>query len=350
MWLSGVGLVLVAISHLDRDFIRTIWPAATALAYLVVLSVSVWWLRLAFARDWIGRDSVMLVCAALALAVPGFVLSGTTRAMFVVLGFEFVFSAYSYVVEVAASRRKGEPESLREAIFFLVVNPVLVYPHRGKQTSLPGWRGASRFAGGVGALAGYVVMMLVVRPALKLYEMNWFVLAWGALLSIYAVHSGVASLQIGAMRMIGYDVPERYRYPLLAASPIEWWRRWNTYVGSWFQSYVFFPSAVQLGRRMPRWAAKSSAVVLTFVASGAIHMAAQYATARDVGWEIGAAFLAYGVLIPVWRGIEIVIERKLGRSLEQRTLVATIGAWVIFSTLNLGLLAGIAEGQGALRP
>src|SRR6185312_16596428 len=70
-----------------------------------------------------------------------------------------------------------------------------------------------------------------------------------ALLGLYAAHSGLAHLQIGLCRTLGYRAPERYRYPFLATGPADFWERWNTYMMGFVRSYVFVPVHRALKRR-----------------------------------------------------------------------------------------------------
>src|ERR1700730_9647811 len=76
-------------------------------------------------------------------------------------------------------------------------------------------------------------------------------LSYGALqaLNLYFAHSGLSSIQIGLIRLLRYQIPERYNYPFLAKSPQEFWRRWNIWLASWAKRYLFFPTAFLLRRR-----------------------------------------------------------------------------------------------------
>jgi hypothetical protein len=100
----------------------------------------------------------------------------------------------------------------------------------------------------------------------------------------YAMHSGLASVQIGFLRQLGYELPERYDHPFLARSPADFWRRWNTYVGAWVQRYLFAPLALHLARYKiaSSAAAQATAVVLSFVVVGLMHDGYVYAVDRVV--------------------------------------------------------------------
>jgi D-alanyl-lipoteichoic acid acyltransferase DltB (MBOAT superfamily) len=125
------------------------------------------------------------------------------------------------------------------------------------------------------------------------------------LLGEYTAHSGVASIQIGCMRQLGYNIPERYRYPLFAHNPAEFWRRWNTYVGTWARSYVFVPLFSFLTRRVGRrrkgaGVCYAVAVVTTFSAVGLLHDA--FATGARWTWKASITewFFAIGCIVVAW--------------------------------------------------
>jgi D-alanyl-lipoteichoic acid acyltransferase DltB (MBOAT superfamily) len=181
------------------------------------------------------------------------------------------------------------------------------------------------------------------------------------LLAGYAAHSGTASVQIGLMRMLGHEVPERYRYPLLASSPIEFWRRWNTYVGSWARRYVYVPAATKLRRRLgptPIRAAVavSLAVLLTFGVVGLLHDFGVFVLHRN--WPLGGlvVFTLNGLAVLVWfaasRLARAIRDRKvpvLGPSLGSTVsrlcfiplLLATV--WIAVPTMSSDLKLTIAD-------
>ena len=169
---------------------------------------------------------------------------------------------------------------------------------------------------------------------------------FGALraLSEYAAHSGLASIQIGIMRQLGYQVPERYNYPFLASSPLDFWRRWNTYVGGWLRQYVFMPGMMFAGRRTRApWA---MAVVLTvvFVVSGLLHDIYGYAISFDTDPRYLLFFLVVAAVTFLWIG-----AARAGRWVATRFLPEVVGSSRIASrVLHLGLLILFGMALGGL--
>jgi alginate O-acetyltransferase complex protein AlgI len=60
-------------------------------------------------------------------------------------------------------------------------------------------------------------------------------------LQIYFDFSGYSDMAIGLGRMLGFAFPENFRYPYLADSITDFWRRWHITLSSWFRDYVYIP-------------------------------------------------------------------------------------------------------------
>ena len=60
-------------------------------------------------------------------------------------------------------------------------------------------------------------------------------------LHLYFDFSGYSDMAIGLGRMFGFHFPENFRYPYLAGSITEFWRRWHITLSSWFREYVYIP-------------------------------------------------------------------------------------------------------------
>jgi hypothetical protein len=200
---------------------------------------------------------------------------------------------------------------------FLLVNPALVFPARGREISMPGWswRAASRVGLGVVGMFLPPSMLMVVYKysphASQWAETRGFGYVSLVAISVIAAHlwvqffahSSLAHFQIGAMRLFGYEVPERYHFPFLARSPDEVWRRWNIYLGVWLQRYVYLPLAIHYQRRVrpELWSvAKGLALVLTFGLCGLMHEAAGYALRFQLPLGTVLAFSFYGLVLAAW--------------------------------------------------
>jgi hypothetical protein len=286
--------------------------------YYLLISLGVNRLSGLIAAGSLTRGAALMVIFFAYVLLPGVALPGIAMHTFLVLGCELALSCYSYCVET--SRQGATTASLSDCLFFLFVNPTIAYRVRGSEVATPGG-----FTGLWRAAAGGAVMFLnaaALRP-FAVYVRDGRAFAWlpasasvtlllyGVLRfsTVYAAHSGLASIHVGLMRQIGWAVPERYRYPFLATSPMDFWRRWNTYVRVWLEAYVFFPLARNIARTKTRHrAGQAAAAVATLLASGLIHDAFVFAGRQrlaDLKTET-QFFLAAGLLLAAWRLVAIL--------------------------------------------
>jgi len=69
--------------------------------------------------------------------------------------------------------------------------------------------------------------------------------AWiGALaytFQIYFDFSGYSDMAIGLGRMMGFTIPENFRFPYSSKNITEFWKRWHITLGSWMKDYLYIP-------------------------------------------------------------------------------------------------------------
>jgi hypothetical protein len=272
-------------------------------------------------------------------------------SVFVILGWEFSLAAYSYHVEV---RRSAERPSWRECMFFILVNPTLYYGNRGVAVSAPSFHGAGYLRVLGGSLVIFVAAALSQASHYRAAAssaatgngiLHVFITGALWLLAQYAAHSGLASLRIGLVRQLGYVLPERYRLPLFAKSPEEFWNRWNTYLGDWARMYIFYefrPLLSRLSRRMRgakamRWAS-ALAIVVTFFAIGVLHDAVILARGRSPA-AFTQWFLVVGIIVVVWNALSRTLRgSRLAMQLSRTALLQGAVSRCCFIALA-GLLA-----------
>lgn len=70
-------------------------------------------------------------------------------------------------------------------------------------------------------------------------------LAWWGLLAftfqIYFDFSAYSDMAIGLGQIFGFHFLENFRYPYMARSITDFWRRWHISLSSWFKEYVYIP-------------------------------------------------------------------------------------------------------------
>lgn len=295
------------------------------LAYFSGLGVLVHRLGAGLRGLAINQGALFCLAAIACVLVPSLALPFDEANVVRLMGFELALSIYSYLSETRSGRAQC---SLREALFFLIVNPTLVLPERGSVIGEPQLSlvSARKLAFGMCAL---VLSVFAAQASLWLpagaapeatatpgfradAPFSYVFASYGV--ATYLAHSGSASVQIAWMRALGWEVPERYRFPILATSPTEFWQRWNTYVGAWLRRYVFMPATLHLRRRhrrLPPLLTQGAAVMVTFLACGALHDLTSYppAFALSIAWTV--AFVGVGAMVLAWVGLELRLRSAI---------------------------------------
>ena len=206
--------------------------------------------------------------------------------------------------------------------------------------------GASRFAVGLGkkVLVANVLAQLV--SAYKASAEQTALYAWlyaiAFTLQIYFDFSGYSDMAIGLGRIFGFTFPENFRYPYIAKSITEFWRRWHMSLSTWFRDYLYIPLG---GSRCSRIRHIFN-ILVVWMATGFWHGAA---------WNFVFWGLFYAVLLMAEKFFLLPALKK-GRALPHvyALLAVTLG-FVLFDAASLkdalhqlGTLfgAGTASGLG----
>lgn len=84
---------------------------------------------------------------------------------------------------------------------------------------------------------------------------------------IYLDFSGYSDMAIGLARMFGLRLPENFRFPFLAASFSDLWKRWHITLSSWMRDYLYIPLG---GNRCSKWR-QGFNLIVTMSLSGLWH-------------------------------------------------------------------------------
>lgn len=204
--------------------------------------------------------------------------------------------------------------------------------------------GASRFAVGLGkkVLVANVLAQLV--SAYKASAEPTALYAWlyaiAFTLQIYFDFSGYSDMAIGLGRIFGFTFPENFRYPYIAKSITEFWRRWHMSLGTWFRDYLYIPLG---GSRCSR-ARHIFNILVVWMATGFWHGAA---------WNFILWGLFYAALLMAEKFFLLPALQK-GRALPHvYVLLAVTLGFVIFDAASmndalhrLGLLFGVGAVPG----
>jgi alginate O-acetyltransferase complex protein AlgI len=247
----------------------------------------------------------------------------------------FTFHSISYIVDVhrqQAVAQKGPVGAALYLLFFpqLIAGPIIRYHDIAAQIAGRG-HSSAQFAIGVrrftvGLAKKLLIAGIVARPVDAIFAMpageitagHAWLAATGYTLQIYFDFSGYSDMAIGLGHMFGFRFPENFRYPYVATSVQDFWKRWHISLSTWFRDYLYIPLGGN--RRAP--ARVYLNLVTVFFLCGLWHGAA---------WT----FVLWGLL----HGSFLVIERLgLSRRLDglpapigwAYTLLVVMVGWVFF--------------------
>ena len=148
---------------------------------------------------------------------------------------------------------------------------------------------------------------------------------------IYFDFSGYSDMAIGLGKMLGFEFRENFKYPYMATSITEFWRRWHISLGSWFRDYVYVP----LGGSRGGLLRQIRNIALIWLLTGLWHGASW----NFVLWGMYFGLLLIGekLFLLKWLQKCPVWLRRL------YTLGAVLLSWVLFAFDKL--TAGLAYGR-----
>ena len=127
------------------------------------------------------------------------------------------------------------------------------------------------------------------------YHLSAMMLAYSA--QIYADFAGYSLIALGLARLLGYQLPQNFNNPYLAASFSEFWRRWHMSLSSWLRDYLYIPLG---GNR--RGSLRTYANLFIVMALGGLW--------HGAAWK----FAAWGI----WHGMALMAERAVVEHLPAR--------------------------------
>ncbi|MCA9574235.1 MAG: MBOAT family O-acyltransferase [Polyangiales bacterium] len=84
---------------------------------------------------------------------------------------------------------------------------------------------------------------------------------------IYCDFSGYSTMARGLARLLGYEIPRNFDFPLLATNPLDYRRGWHVTMGNWFRDYLYRPLG---GDRGGEWKTARNSMI-TWMAFGLWH-------------------------------------------------------------------------------
>jgi alginate O-acetyltransferase complex protein AlgI len=268
----------------------------------------------------------------------------------------FTFHAISYVVDVYRRDATAQKSPVHAALYLLlfpqlIAGPIIRYRDIADQlarrtVSLDDFAyGVRRFV--LGLAKKVLVANVVAGPADQIFGMPSAQLtaahAWLGVVcytvQIYFDFSGYSDMAIGLGRMFGFRFPENFRWPYVADTVQDFWRRWHLSLSTWFRDYLYVPLG---GNRVPPGRVYRNLVTVFFLC-GLWHGAS---------WTFVVWGLFHGAFLVVERlGVARALERVRAPVRHVYLLLVVMIGWVFFraDTLDaavayLGAMAGLSAG------
>jgi alginate O-acetyltransferase complex protein AlgI len=276
----------------------------------------------------------------------------------------FTFHAISYVVDVYRRDATAQKSPVHAALYLLlfpqlIAGPIIRYRDLADQlatriVTLDDFAyGVRRFV--IGLAKKVLIANVVAGPADKMFALPFDQLsaahAWLGIvcytLQIYFDFSGYSDMAIGLGRMFGFTFPENFRWPYIAGSVQEFWRRWHISLSTWFRDYLYVP----LGGNRVSPARTYGNLVTVFFLCGLWHGAS---------WN----FVIWGLFHGLFLAIERVVSRRPGSSgrgepgprlfrsglLHVYTLLVLMIGWVCFRADTLPGALAFLKAMAGLSP
>ena len=323
-----------------------------------------YWIAIAIDRRRETAKILLLLAVAVNLAVLGVFkyanfFADNVNALFLVLRLNpvavprvllpigisfFTFHAISYVVDVYRGDAIAQKSPVHAALYLLlfpqlIAGPIIRYRDIADQLKPHCWIGAEvqvvlTIANNVAATADAIFGMPVDRLSAAH--------AWLGLicytLQIYFDFSGYSDMAIGLGRMFGFRFPENFRWPYVAETVQEFWRRWHISLSTWFRDYLYVPlggSRVTPGRMYVN-------LVTVFFLCGLWHGAK---------WNFVVWGLFHGTFLVLERlGIANAIGRLPAPVRHAYLLVVVMIGWVFFRADTLAGAIAFLKALAGLSP
>ena len=249
----------------------------------------------------------------------------------------YTFQILSYTVDVYRGQVPAQKNPVNLACYVtffpqLIAGPIVRYSDVARQLeerthSLDSCRlGGRRFLVGLGKKILLANLLGELCAAWRVTQDGSVLFSWlyavGYTLHIYYDFSGYSDMAIGLGKIFGFTFPENFRYPYIASSITDFWRRWHISLSSWFRDYVYIPLG---GNRRGR-AVQLRNILIVWLLTGFWHGAA---------WN----FIAWGGFFAILLVLEkLRLLEKLGRHPvlgHVYVLLAVVFSFVLFDASSL---------------
>lgn len=253
----------------------------------------------------------------------------------------YTFQALTYIIDLYRGEIKIQRSYARFLLYVslfpqLIAGPIVRYAdvekelHRRKITLEGMSAGITRFLGGLAKkvlIANYaseIVELCLESEHFAQVSSATAILGMVAFaIQIYFDFSGYSDMAIGLGLLFGFHFLENFRYPYIATTITEFWRRWHISLSTFFRDYVYIPLG---GNR--RFRLRNT--FLVWFLTGLWHGA----NINFVLWG-----LYYFLLLMFERALILPYKEKIPRLLGHLwTMLAVLVGWSLFYFTDMGRL------------
>lgn len=260
----------------------------------------------------------------------------------------YTFQAISYAVDVYR-RRFTMDVTLLEYCFYLTFFPLLMAgPITRASNLIPRLRRCQQASSRMVWTGLWLIMLGIVKKNMISDYIGQFT-TWvfdapqtfsgfenvaallGYPVQIYFDFSGYSDLSIGVAALLGFWLPDNFRFPYRSLSLTEFWRRWHISLSTWFRDYLYIP----LGGNRKGTLRMYLNNFITMLVAGLWHGAS---------WM----FVIWGALHGIGLAVHKFFSRQLGMTIPPTrwgnalswlvTYVYVCFAWSFFRAKSLDLL------------
>lgn len=252
----------------------------------------------------------------------------------------YTFQTMSYSIDVYRGVLRPQKNFITFALYVslfpqLIAGPIVRYEHI-EQVLMHRTFSRSQFAEGVQIfIIGLGKKVLIANSIGSLWQDTQAIgageltilAAWlgilAFMLQIYFDFSGYSDMAIGLGKMFGFNFPTNFRYPYIAKSATEFWRRWHITLGAWFRDYLYIPLG---GNRKGKLITYRN-LFIVWAATGLWHGAS---------WNFMLWGLYFGLILAIEKAGLLNFLKKLPAFFQHLYLLfIVVISWVLFTAEEL---------------
>lgn len=259
----------------------------------------------------------------------------------------YTFQTLSYTIDIFFKKLEPEPSFTRFALFVSFFPQLVAGPVERAANLLPQFREKKyvdydRIVFGMRMILWGMFKKVVVADRLAMFvdlvysdptSYGGFATLIASVFFVFQIYcdfSGYTDIAIGSAKVLGFDLMDNFKGPLLSRNMTEFWRRWHISLSTWIRDYVFGP----LNMALRNIGSYSYLVVslISFTVFGFWHGA---------NWT----FVLWGMLHGIAIGYETFTRKKRKRIAKKtnKLLYDTVSIFLTFSFWTFTMIIFRAE-------